>query len=110
MPYADKEEQRAAQRRHYLANKAVYVARATKRNNSIRDEIRLLKEASPCVDCGQYYPFYVMQYDHIGDDKVQDINRLTKAASRDRVMAEIAKCELVCANCHAARTYLRHNL
>jgi hypothetical protein len=69
-----------------------------------------MKEENPCVDCGQHYPFYVMQYDHTGDDKVMDVNRLTKQASWVRVLAEIAKCDLVCANCHAARTFLRHGI
>jgi hypothetical protein len=32
---------------------------------------------------------------------------MRKSMSLRRVMAEIAKCELVCANCHRIRTYLR---
>ena len=32
---------------------------------------------------------------------------LVAAGSRQLVLAEIEKCDLVCANCHAVRTYER---
>jgi len=70
---------------------------------------RALKESSPCTDCGNFYPYYVMQYDHIGDDKVRGVADLAGGGyPREMVLAEIAKCELVCANCHAIRTHQRH--
>jgi hypothetical protein len=30
-----------------------------------------------------------------------------RTVERDTILAEIAKCEIVCANCHRARTHLR---
>lgn len=71
-------------------------------------KIAKLKDA-PCTDCNVKYPPYVMQYDHIADNKVMKVSRLLGRASWDTVLAEIAKCELVCANCHAVRTYVRAN-
>jgi predicted HNH restriction endonuclease len=48
-----------------------------------------------------------MQWDHLpGVEKLASVAELY-GYSRDRVLAEIAKCELVCANCHAVRTYRR---
>jgi len=60
----------------------------------------------PCTDCGKTYPTFVMQFDHIGSDKVKDVSKL-KAHKRELLLAEIAKCEVVCANCHAIRTHNR---
>lgn len=99
--------QTEAQRRHYQANKALYIERANARKRAVVQKVQALKEAEPCTDCGIKYPYYVMQYDHIGDDKVMNVTRLARSASWSRILQEIAKCELVCANCHAARTHKR---
>lgn len=49
-----------------------------------------------------------MQWDHIpGNLKLGDISTSFKGRSRQDVLDEIAKCELVCANCHAIRTFER---
>lgn len=65
-----------------------------------------LKEASPCADCGTSYPARVMQYHHIDPEtKDKSVSVLVRAASRERILAEISKCVILCANCHA----LRHN-
>lgn len=65
-------------------------------------------KSRPCVDCGGAFPWYVMQFDHVRGTKLGDINRLVSMARNESViLAEIEKCEIVCANCHSARTYLR---
>lgn len=108
MPWKDIEKQRAAIRRHYYANKQVYILKAKKRKKEIRAWLNALKESEPCRDCGAYYPYYVMDYDHLRD-KEADINKLLNTCSMKRLMAEIAKCELVCSNCHRQRTFSRQN-
>lgn len=69
----------------------------------------MMREAKnqPCKDCGVKYPYYVMQFDHVRGTKEFNIGVVGPTASRDRMMNEIAKCEVVCANCHAARTHER---
>jgi hypothetical protein len=67
-----------------------------------------LKRGLPCTDCGRSYPPQVMQWDHVpGALKLGDISTGFAGRSRDEILAEIAKCELVCANCHAIRTFQR---
>ena len=54
------------------------------------------------------FPPAVMHWDHLpGHEKVKDVGRLAANHNRSQVLAEIEKCELVCANCHALRTLSR---
>ena len=67
-----------------------------------------LKEGRACADCGGIFPPYVMHWDHLpGHVKVSDVSVLVGNRRRDVVLAELAKCELVCANCHVMRTVIR---
>lgn len=70
-----------------------------------RKHIRRIKTITPCTDCKKFYPYYVMHFDHLRDKKF-DIGSSDKV-SFDKLLAEIAKCEVVCANCHAQRTHTR---
>lgn len=70
--------------------------------------LRSLKESRPCSDCGGIFPYQVMQWDHRpGFEKLGDISADFWGRPREEVLAEIAKCDLVCANCHAIRTFER---
>jgi hypothetical protein len=62
------------------------------------------KEGRPCFDCGVAYPNYVMDFDHVRGTKDRDVSACTTLAMLKR---EIAKCDLVCANCHRERTFRR---
>jgi len=58
----------------------------------------------PCADCGQMYPPCVMEFHHVRGKKSFSIGSRI-SANRERVMAEIAKCVLLCSNCHRIRTW-----
>lgn len=96
-----------ANRKNYEENVERVRARTKQSREELRDEVRSIKEGSPCVDCGESYSFYKMQFDHIADNKDGNIATFVSSGQRKRALAEIAKCELVCANCHAERTWLR---
>ena len=92
MPYADPERQREFHR---------------KRRAKIRQVIVEAK-ARPCEDCGVEYPTCVMQFDHVRGEKKLSIGSATALIkSLIALHEEIAKCEVVCANCHALRTETR---
>jgi hypothetical protein len=113
MPYKDIEARRAASRRHYERNREAMIARATQYTRETRarisDYLRELKTDHPCTDCQLTWPPYVMQFDHIGTAaKAFNVGDFWRGRySLAAVQAEIAKCELVCANCHAIRTHTR---
>jgi hypothetical protein len=77
---------------------------------SIKDRIAAVEEikAGPCTDCGGRFPAVAMDFDHIASDRLgRPISYLVRNARWETVLAEIAKCELVCANCHRVRTAQR---
>ncbi len=97
---------------HYQANKDYYLEKAKKSNKKIRDRnckwVRKLKEETPCADCDKKYPYYVMDFDHLDPStKYMCVGRLIRTYSEKLLRTEIAKCELVCSNCHRERTHKR---
>lgn len=66
-------------------------------------------KAVPCLDCKRSFPPYVMDFDHRpGELKVANVSSLLMANSWSAVEAEMAKCDIVCANCHRIRTHERY--
>ena len=103
MPYKDPEKQREAVRRYYERNRKVYRAKNDRKRARLRQMVVKAKMV-PCMDCGQRFPPYVMDFDHRGG-KESEIAILVNALSLGRLVSEMAKCDVVCANCHRIRTY-----
>jgi hypothetical protein len=106
MPWKDIEKQRAAIRRHYYANREVYIEKAQRKRRELRKWLNELKQESPCRDCNTKYPYFVMDFDHIGG-KNMEINRLINYGNAKKLKEELSICELVCSNCHRIRTHKR---
>ena len=69
--------------------------------------IQEMKSSSPCLDCKVSYPYYVMDFDHVRGRKQKNVMELINTLSKKKIDEEIAKCEIVCSNCHRTRTYKR---
>lgn len=96
-------------RERYAAARAAGVgwSRSNPKQSSTYAWILSLKLSQACTDCGRVFPPAAMQWDHLpGTAKVADISAL-RNRPRDLILAEIAKCELVCVNCHTIRTASR---
>lgn len=62
------------------------------------------------MDCGQCFPAVCMDFDHRpGEIKIASVARVIQAGKLEDLYAEIAKCDLVCANCHRLRTKRRRD-
>lgn len=72
--------------------------------------VRAQKEGKPCADCGGLFDPVSMDFDHRpGEIKIGCVSVLAKTnAPTELIDSEIAKCDLVCANCHRVRTQQRH--
>lgn len=93
MPYKDKEKQLAFHRERHLR---------------VREYLSNLKESTPCTDCGNNFPHYIMEFDHVRGEKIKNVSAFGNVSLNDkRLQEEIAKCDIVCANCHRTRTHER---
>ena len=90
--------QRYVKRTRYAKKKAKIIKN--------REWIYKLKTETPCADCKQHFPPYVMEFDHrVPAEKRWDISHIYHK-SPVTIKAEIDKCDIVCSNCHQIRTYV----
>ena len=84
---------------------------ATKwRRRLVQETIRLIKQSTPCYDCGKSYHYEVMEFDHVKGDKVDGVSQMiVRGFALSTILAEVEKCDLVCANCHRLRTVMRRH-
>lgn len=108
MAYKNKEDQIAASKRHYEANKSYYLKRNRRYRKELSAYVNNIKEKTPCADCKKNFPYYVMDFDHL-DGYIKDgmVSFFTKTGRIESMKKEINKCEVVCSNCHRIRTYSR---
>ena len=111
MPYRMKYDQALAAKRHYDRNKAkikkrAYAYKAKKRGIN-KALIRKWLMDHSCVDCGNTNPI-VLDFDHVRGTKVDAICTMVRnALSIKKIMAEVAKCDVRCSNCHRIVTFER---
>ena len=100
---------REASRAYYVRNPSPYKARAAANNARFRarnrEKLREYLAASKCADCG-IGDFEVLEFDHRDPkEKRYEVSNLAQGAgSWAAILKEIAKCDVVCANCHRRRT------
>ena len=97
-------------RLYYFENRDRQLELAIKRKHiyyKLKKEYLIGVKNKPCMDCGQYFPSYVMDFDHkIGTKKLANIAHMSvRNWSLKKIKEEIKKCDIVCANCHRIRTY-----
>ena len=103
--------QHAWNRQHYQRNRATYISNARRHNleykaaNVGRLVDYLLRH--PCVDCGET-DILVLHFDHRDPAaKLIEVGRLLTRSCWPQIEAEIAKCDVRCANCHQRRTAIQ---
>lgn len=101
--------------------KTYYASVKSKRRKQIREWKRVhraklkniileLKDV-PCKDCKRRFPSCAMDFDHVRGKKRGEIGPMTgQTVSVKTILAEVAKCEVVCACCHRVRTSNRKHL
>lgn len=88
--------------------------RSTEEQAAYRQRAREIiqgKKDVPCVDCGLRYGYWVMDFDHRDDEKkLYNVNKMPGRHGIPRILTEISKCDVVCANCHRNRTWTRRQV
>lgn len=98
-------------KRHYQKNRESYLQRARTRNAEMTKQNQAIileyLRSHPCVDCGET-DVVVLDFDHLNDKKFNISEELHWRRPQD-LIAEIAKCQVRCANCHRRKTARERN-
>lgn len=69
---------------------------------SNRRRMFIYLSSRPCVDCGESDPV-VLEFDHVRGEKAFSVSTGVRKSWKT-IEAEIAKCDIRCANCHRRKT------
>ena len=90
---------------YYRRNHDLELQRVRVRQAGMVELLRDLRRV-PCTDCGGTFRPHQMDFDH-REPTTKAFNVMagrTMLMSTQRVLAEVAKCDIVCVNCHRIRT------
>jgi hypothetical protein len=93
------------QKEHYINNKKSYISRNKNFKKANQDNMINFLQDKSCLDCGNK-DSRVLEFDHLSD-KSKNISETLNNWSWERILTEIAKCDIVCCNCHRLRTLKR---
>jgi hypothetical protein len=91
----------AAWQRWYRKNAKRKMTWQQRRRDELRQWWNELRATKSCARCGERTP-ECLEFHHVAPEaKDVEVSRLVaNGASRKRILAEIARCEVLCANCH----------
>ncbi len=107
MPYADREKQRKAQQRWDRKNQKGKIESKRLRRKALRARFAAFKKTLRCSRCPEKHPA-CLDFHH-RDPKKKDMALYqvinVGGWSWEHIMKEVAKCEVLCANCHRKEHY-----
>ncbi len=115
MPWKDKSKYKSEAYREYMRNyqrdwhqrnKVQRIARVHERKERLWEFYHQLKATLECARCGENHPA-TLQFHH-RDPQEKDFNlseAVREGYSIERIKREVAKCIVLCANCHAKEHY-----
>ncbi len=77
------------------------------KQRDMRKWVVSLKKIGKCSNCG-IKDHRVLDYHHKFGKSYNIADGANRCYSKEDILNEISKCELVCANCHRMRTHKRH--
>lgn len=91
--------QREYKKKHYENNKEAHYARNKKTKDKLIDIIKTEKEKG-CFVCSETF-YECLEFHHLEkDDKIESVSVLKHNGSTNKMLLELKKCVLLCANCH----------
>jgi predicted HNH restriction endonuclease len=106
MPIKDPEQRRAYQRqymaKYYDEHKSTQIERNRERRRKNRDWLRDYKSSLKCEVCGEDHIACLDFHHRDPQEKETSLFRViwVKCWGKERILAEIAKCQVLCSNCH----------
>lgn len=102
-----KQNLRRYYREWYYRNKEKRYIINKRWKDSIAEKVNALKIERGCADCGFNSHPEALDFDHLRDKKFSISSAFIGGLSLKKILVEIEKCEVVCANCHRIRTASR---
>lgn len=100
--YKNKDEQLACQRRHYRNNKQYYRDRNDRHREELKKWYVELKSTLSCSVCSENHPACLHFHHKDPATKIDAVaHMVVVGSSKQKILAETAKCVVLCANCHA---------
>ena len=97
---------------YYEKNKSKHLPIIKARKKKFKQELRQFMidlKSKPCLDCKQSFHWSAMDFDHLKDKSCEIATMVKNLRPKQVILDEIAKCELVCSNCHRIRTFNRRS-
>lgn len=99
--------QKIYRKEHYLKNKQKYIDKASAYRIEFKRRFFTWLSTQQCADC-ENNDFRVLEFDH-RYDKLFNVSEILNSCSAKLLWEEVAKCDIVCANCHRIRTAVSFN-
>lgn len=93
---------KAYRRKWYAANKAHAKLKVTTRKRALKAWYAEYKATLNCSVCGEGHPACLVFHHRVPSEKDVAVSTAVtqRGWSKERILAEIAKCDVLCANCH----------
>lgn len=95
---------KAYNQEHYKKNKKSYINKAKKSNEKMVKWYNDLKSSLKCQQCGEDHPACLHFHHRSPEEKEFNISSNVKTG-KTKLLKEINKCDVLCANCHAKVHY-----
>lgn len=91
---------------HYKKNRQREIARAASRSSEIKLWYKSIKSSLSCARCGERHPATLQFHHRNRSEKDFSISAaICRGLSVQTIEVEMAKCEILCANCHLKLHY-----
>lgn len=100
------EKQKQWKHEDYINKKQYYQKRDKLRREKFRFIVRKAKDV-PCSKCGLRFHFSAMDFHHRDkNEKLFEIGDIRLFSSEKKLLEELAKCDVLCSNCHRVITWM----
>ena len=108
-PEKKREYQRAYMRSWYQKNKETHISHVRNRDKKIEAWFKEYKSSLSCPECGESHPA-CLEFHHLNpQDKKFSVGRQERRKSLKALQDEMAKCRVLCANCHRKEHWSQRN-
>lgn len=112
VPYKDPAERRSYNQQYhhdwYLKNRAAQMAQAKQQRKAMKSWLDEIRSGLQCARCPESHPACLDFHHRDATQKEFSVgNALRLGWGKERILAEIAKCVVLCSNCHRKEHWKR---